>query len=528
MHRAYCVRAVMGVLVALSSGTGTAFPAECHSLVGQMIGNTSIVQSDDVNPPASVGGQAPSRGVAVTAPFCRVQGVIKPSADSDIKFEVWLPPADAWNKIYQGVGNGGFAGLFPYPAMNRALEAGYAVSSTDTGHTDSTGEQRDTSWAVGHPEKFVDYAWRAIHETALAAKAIVRAYYSKVPAHAYFVGCSTGGRQALTEAQRFPTDYDGIVAGAPGQHMNPLMTLDLSIAQAAAASPDGWLSPAKLALLNKAVLTACSGQSGVLDDPRACGFDPSHLVCNSGHTEGCLSSSDVSLVRLIYSGLKDAAGRSIYPGFAHGGEMSWNWAVGSRLQELATGYFGDIVLGTPQWDFRSVGPLEAMGLARQGVSAVLDAVNPDLRAFRAAGGKLLEYHGWSDPRISPVASIQYFQSVVSTMGGLDQVRSFYRLFMAPGMEHCTAGPGPNAVGGAYGLPPPSRDPDHDVVAALSRWVEDGVPPEQITATLYAHNEPSQGVVSQRPWCAYPATARYDGHSDRSQASSYRCVAAPKT
>ena len=285
MQHANCLKVVaIGAVVALSSATSTASAAECRSLLGKTFGNASIAQSDDVSSPVSIGNPGPGRpsGVTVTAPFCRVQGVIKPSADSDIKFEVWLPPGDAWNKKYQGVGNGGFAGLFPYPAMNRALGAGYAVSSTDTGHSDSTGEQRDTRWAVGHPEKFVDYAWRAIHETALASKSIVRAYYSKAPTHAYFVGCSTGGRQALTEAQRFPTDYDGIIAGAPGQHMNPLMTLDLSIAQAAAASPDGWLPSAKLSLLNKAVLAACNAQSGVVDDPRDCGFDPSRLLCQSG------------------------------------------------------------------------------------------------------------------------------------------------------------------------------------------------------------------------------------------------------
>ena len=217
----------------------------------------------------------------------------------------------------------------------------------------------------------------------------------------------------------------------------------------------------------------------------------------------------------------------MYPGFARGGELSWNWAVGSRLQELATGYFGDIVLGKPDWDFRSIRPPEALNLAREGMSARLDAVDPDLRPFQAAGGKLLEYHGWSDPRISPVASIQYYESVTSKLGGREHVRSFYRLFMAPGMEHCNAGPGPNAVGGAYGLPAPSRDPEHDVVAALSHWVEDGVTPDRITATLYANNDASQGVVGQRPWCAYPAMARYAGRGDRSQAASYQCVSDPK-
>jgi feruloyl esterase len=525
VQQACSVKAVMiGVLVALSALARSVIAADCLGLAGQVFGDASILKSESVSVPAFIGGPGPG-GVAVFAPFCRVQGVIKPSADSDIKFEVWLPPAAAWNDKYQGVGNGGFAGSFPYSAMSRALEAGYAVSSTDTGHTDSTGAQLDTRWAVGHPEKLVDYAWRAIHDTALISKAIVKAYYSKTAVHSFFVGCSTGGRQALTEAQRFPTDYDGIIAGAPGQHMNPLMALDLSIAQAAAANPDGWLSSVKLNLLNEAVLAACDAHGGVVDEPRDCRFDPAHLACKAGQTEACLSPADVSLARLVYSGLEDATGRTIYPGFAFGGELSWNWAVGSRLQQLASGYFGHIVLGKSEWDFGSIRPAEAFRLAREGMSARLDAVDPDLRAFQAAGGKLLEYHGWSDPRISPFASIQYYETVVSRLGGIAHVRSFYRLFMAPGMAHCTAGPGPNAVGGAYGLAAPSRDPEHDVVVALSHWVEDGVSPEQITATLYAHDDPGQRIVGQRPWCAYPARARYAGHGDRSQASSYRCVSA---
>jgi feruloyl esterase len=521
-----CVHLAAAVGAALAFCATTASAADCSGLAGRRFGEAVITRAAEVAPGAFIEGDRPqTAGPQASRPFCRVAGVIRPSADSDIRFEVWLPPPGAWNGRYQGVGNGGFAGSIAYGALDRALLAGYAASATDTGHRDATtGEARDTRWALGHPEKVIDYGWRGIHLTALTAKAVILAYYSRPPKHAYFVGCSTGGRQALMEAQRFPTDYDGVVAGAPGNMLTALLTWDLDLAQAVDARPEGWLGPAKLALLNKAALADCGGVDGVVGDPDACRFDPGRLRCKSGQAQACLTGSDVALVRRIYSGLRDLDGRLIYPGFAPGGEAAWNWGPDSRLRRLAAGFFGDLVVGDPQWSLDRLAPSEALALARRRTSQTLDADDPDLRAFRRAGGKLIVYHGWNDSRIPPAGSIRYYQAVAARTGGLQSARSFYRLFLGPGVEHCSAGPGPDAIGGAYGPPAPSQDPAHDVVAALAHWVEDGVAPEQITATLYRNSNSPSDILAQRPWCAYPALARFNGTGDPGQASGYACVA----
>jgi hypothetical protein len=519
-------------LSALSFGAAGAAAATCEGLAGKSFGDATVSAATLVTPPFSVMGKDPPAPVAVNAPFCRVQGAIKPSPDSDIQFEVWLPPTAAWNGKYEGVGNGGFAGSVIYSPMSWAVEAGYAVSGTDTGHS---GGSLDSPWALGHPEKIVDFGWRGIHETASASKAIIEAYYAKAPAHAYFSGCSDGGREALLEAQRFPKDYDGIVAGAPANSWTKLMINAIS-AEQALAKPDGWLSPDKLAIVTEAVLKACHGEGGILDDPSQCHFDPSSLVCKADQSHGCLTAPEVATLSQIYSGAHAAAGKSIFPGYPPGGEAgptAWSlWitgtepkrGAGSLLYYFGTGFFGDMVLDTPEWDFRSLNLVDGLAKANEKTGQALNATDTDLSAFRAAGGKLLQYHGWSDAAIPAVSSIDYYEAVAAKMGGVENIQSFYRLFMAPGMEHCGGGPGPNAVGGVFGSPSPSRDPGHDVVSALAHWVEDGAAPSQITATSYHEGDPSKGIAAQRPWCAYPATARFSGQGSHTEAASFACTA----
>jgi hypothetical protein len=523
----------VAALSALSFSAGGAAAATCESLAGKTFGDTTISAATAVTPPFSVMGKDPPAPVTVNAAFCRVQGTIKPSPDSDIQFEVWLPPATAWNGKYEGVGNGGFAGSMIYNSMDWGLEAGYAVSGTDTGHSGGT---LDAAWALGHPEKIVDFGWRAIHETASASKAIVEAYYAKAPAHAYFSGCSDGGREALMEAQRFPKDYDGIVAGAPAHAWTQLLANAIWNEQALVEEPDSWLPPEKLAVVTKAALAVCHGEGGYLDDPGQCQFDPSSLLCKAGQSEACLSGSEVATLSKIYSGAHDAVGKPIFPGYPAGGEAgptAWSlWITGTEpkrgagtlLYGFGTGFFDNMVLDQPNWDFRSQTVSVDLAQADEKTGQALNATDADLDAFRAAGGKLLQYHGWSDAAIPPASSIDYYQSVGKKMGGVEKIRSFYRLFMAPGMEHCGGGPGPNAVGGVFGYPSPSRDPGHDVVSALAHWVEDGVAPAQITATSYHDDDPSKGVAAQRPWCAFPAVAQYSGKGSRSDAASFACVA----
>jgi feruloyl esterase len=520
-------------IFALALATGAASAASCASLAGKTFGNATITAATNVAPPSALVGKDPPTPVSVNAPFCRVQGTIKPTSDSDIGFEIWLPPEGAWNGKYEGIGNGGFAGSLILPSMDWALEGGYAVSGTDTGHA---GGSLEAGWALGHPEKIVDFGWRGVHETALASKAIIEAYYSKAPTHAYFAGCSDGGREALMEAQRFPKDYDGIVAGAPANSWTKLLSNAVWNDQALAAASDGWISPEKLAILSDAALKACHGEDGFLDDPSQCRFDPSALVCKSGQPDACLSEPDVAALKKVYSGLHDAAGKAIFPGYPPGGESgpaAWKlWISGQEPKRMSgtllyffgTGYFADMVFDRPDWDFKGQNVMDDLAKAQEKTAAALDSTDPDLSAFQAAGGKLFQYHGWSDAAIPPQSSIDYYESVAAKMGGLDSISPFYRLFMAPGMQHCGGGVAPHAVGGVFGLPPPSRDPTHDVVSALAHWVEDGAAPTQITATLYRDDDPTKEVVAQRPWCAYPAVAHYSGQNSRGDAANFTCAA----
>jgi hypothetical protein len=524
-------RVVVAAAIVLSSPYASA--TDCRGLVGKTFDSATIVETDDVTSAFTISGLDTRQGVLVQPPFCRVRGVITPSDDSQINFEVWLPPPAAWNGRYEGVGNGGFAGSLIYSAMNEALKGGYAVSATDTGHP---GSANQSLWALGHPEKVEDLGWRSIHVLALTSKAIVDTYYGRPPAHSYFNGCSTGGRQGLVEAQRFPTDYDGIVVGAPAAWPY-LLASDLATVQTVAESPESWVSPGKIAALAQASLVACHAENGVIDDPSQCRFDPSSLLCKSGETGQCLTAPEVATLRTIYSDLKDASGKSVYPGFPPGSEAAWATAkmgpAEGRVAESSTypysiGFFANFIFENPHWDFRSLTPIDALSRALNSKAGkAVYANNPDLTAFRAAGGKMIQYHGWSDPAIPAVSSIQYYESVTAEMGGADKVQSFYRLFLAPGMSHCAGGMGPNAVGGAFSQPAPSRDPDHDVVAAVARWVEEGVPPAKITATLYRENDPGKGIAAQRPWCVYPAIASYSGQGDRLQASSYTCATPAK-
>ena len=293
---------------------------DCRGLAGKNFHDARIVEKDEIVPPFVITGLGDPNGVLVEAPFCRVRGIIKPSSDSDINVEVWLPSVGAWNGRYEGVGNGGFAGTVIYEAMDLALQAGFAASGTDTGHS---GFMNESLWAQGHPEKVEDLGWRAIHETAVASKEIVGAYYGKTPAYSYYSGCSTGGRQGLVEAQRFPNDYNGIVVGAPANYWPQLLASDLLTIQTVAAKPENWVSPEKLALVQAKALAACHAENGVIDDPSQCHFNPSSLLCKEGQTDGCLSAAEVVTLQVIYSGLKDTEGTTIYPGFPPGGEASW-------------------------------------------------------------------------------------------------------------------------------------------------------------------------------------------------------------
>ncbi|MBZ5579074.1 MAG: tannase/feruloyl esterase family alpha/beta hydrolase [Acidobacteriia bacterium] len=508
--------------------------ATCDSLGALKLANTRITAAQVVAAGAFAPAAAPQIGQAPAdykklPAFCRVQGVIQPSADSHIEFEVWLP-ASGWNGRYEGLGNGGFAGSIDYGGLADSVANGYAVSATDTGHQ---GNPIDARWALGHPEKVTDFAYRAIHETAGQAKAVIRAFYGNAPRHAYFSSCSNGGREALMEAQRYPADYDGILAGAPANYWTHLLASASAEIQFL-NNPATLIPAAKLPAIQAATLAACDAQDGVKDgiinDPPRCRFDPSVLLCKGGDAASCLTAPQVASLQKIYDGAHESGGKPIFPGRVPGGELGPNgwgtWVTGpapgtSLMFGFGTGFFGNMVFENAAWDYRTFQTDRDTKVADDKLARTLNATDPDLTRFRGRGGKLIVYHGWNDPAISPLNSIDYVRSVQAKMGG-QQTNGFVRLFLAPGVAHCAQGPGPDNFGQNTVAPAP---PQHSISKALEDWVEKGTKPDKIIATKYkSDTDPSSGVARTRPLCPYPQVARYGGSGSTDDAASFACVA----
>jgi Tannase and feruloyl esterase len=518
-------------LAALAFGSVSA--ATCEGLADLKLPNTTITTAQSV----AAGAFTPVTGLATPykelPAFCRVAGVIKPTSDSEIKFEVWMPIAN-WNGKFQGIGNGGFAGSISYagPAGGLAgsLARGYAAASTDTGHSGG-----DASWALGHPEKIVDYGYRAIHEMTEKAKLIIKAFYGDGPKRSYFASCSNGGRQGLMEAQRYPNDYDGIIAGAPANAFSQTLTGFAWNMQMTLNDPASYISAKKLKAIEAAGLAACDARDGVtdgvLDDPTKCDFDPAALLCKGAETDECLTEKQVAALKKIYAGPRNAKGQQIIPGFVPGSETGpggWTgWITGAAPTAAAQFFFStqafkNMVHNDPKWDYKTF-DLERDGKAAdEKLAAVLNATDPNLKAFSARGGKLILYHGWNDAALPPVNTINYFQSVVAKLGQR-QSNSFMRLYMAPGVQHCAGGPGPDSFGQV--VTSAQSDPQHDLTLALERWVEQGVAPEIVIATKRQNANPQSPALRTRPLCPYPKVARYKGSGSTDDAANFNCVMA---
>lgn len=432
---------------------------------------------------------------------CKLAVTSKPTADSDIRIEVWIPLGAAWNGKFVQVGNGGFAGRIPEPQLRNLAAQGYAAAGTDDGH--QTTDATNASWALGHREKLVDFGWRALKETTEVGKALVVAQRGLKPKRAYFAGCSDGGREALMEAQRFPGDFDGIVAGAPANYMSQLFGLSAAQQQALAA-PGGYLGPEQRALLQKASLAQCGAGGPFIRDPMSCRFDPGKLACKPGQTDGCLTAAQVRSARVMYEGRRDPrTGKVAFPGFAPGAEgapNSWaNWITGQSEADhgramglnFSSNGFKYFAFGDPGFDFLKMNLGSDFDRARAKMGPVIDSDSPNIAAFRKHGGKLIQYHGWNDPAIPARSSIRYYEDVRRTMG---DPSDFYRLYLVPGMLHCGGGPGPGQV---------------DWVGLLDEWVEAGKAPGAITAN--AGPNPQAAEKSQL-LCPYPAVARKAGDS----------------
>jgi feruloyl esterase len=506
---------VAACLAILWGGT-PAHADACADLSALKLANTKITSAETI--PADT--HVPLPGVPAAAlnglpSFCRVAAEIQPAKDSDIKFEVWMP-GSGWNGMLMGRGNGGFAGSIHYFEMSYGLRNGYATVSTDTGHS---ADSSNADWALGHPQKVVDFGYRAIHEMTVKAKLIVKAFYAVPPHHSYFDSCSNGGRQALMEAQRFPEDYDGITAGAPANNWTHDVAGFMWNMQALYNNPASQIPPSKLPIINSTFLKACDGQDGVKDgeitDPRACHFDPAALLCKDADTDSCLTAPQIDALKKIYSGMKDSHDRTIYPGYLPGGELGpsgWAaWidapAIDQSMQyTLGLAFYREMVYADPQWNLRSFAVDRDVKFTDKKLAKILNATNPNLKPFADRGGKLILYQGWNDAAIAPLNMVDYYDSVVAAVPA--ESDSFIRLYMVPGMQHCWGGSG--AV-------------DFDVFSSLKRWVESGQAPSSILARQ--HQNPadlSSQVIMTRPLCPYPEQARYKGSGDTNSAANFEC------
>jgi feruloyl esterase len=520
--------------------TNAAPQPTCENITSLKLPNTTIVSAITVprgqfQVPAGPGAdmQGPPHALdradepAKLPAFCRVRITIAPA----IKMEVWMPAA-GWNGDFEAVGNGGKAGSISYPAMATALKDGYATASTDTGHE---GGENQTAWAFHHPELIADFAHIAIHDMTVTAIKVISSYYGTGPKFSYFNGCSTGGRQGLMEAQRYPDDYNGILSGAPVIGYTHLQAAHFSIALRTRKVPGSYFPPSKLPEINKSSVATCDAidgvRDGLIEDPLKCSFrnDPSALLCKGDESPTCLTATQLQTLKDIYAGYGDPRGQVVYPGFMPGHETGWNLftMAGADPSEPftdesavgAAGFFKYFVFDNPNWNFLTWNYDKDMPFTDKKLASEINATDPDLKPFRAHGGKLLLYHGWTDPGVSPLETIEYYENMVAHVSGtkanapghetpafIDRIKNaedFGTLFMVPGMDHCGGGPGPNMF---------------DAFGSLVNWVEHDQAPRKIIAS-----QMTDGAVSRtRPLCPYPMTAHYTGRGSTDDAANFEC------
>jgi feruloyl esterase len=557
-HRPYFVGAAMSLFAFVATAGTPAMATPCTNLQSLQLQHATITSAMDNTshtflPPGSA---TPITGLPA---FCRVTATLTPSSDSTIKIEVWLPET-TWNGRFLGTGGGGFQGVITYGELAAGIQAGFAATNSDLG-TGSSGcsplycgsdgnmgnplaiafgdPAAPSTGLFGHPERIKDFGYRAIHLMTVRGKEIANAFYAQNAQKAYFAGCSTGGQNALMEAQRFPNDYDGILAGAAAFNRTHLHMAGLAGWQDTHASPGRFIQPGQMTLINQAVLKQCVGKDGgagtdqFLTDPRDCQFDPKALLCTGGTLPpACLTSEQVTTIQKYYAGTIDPVnGQVINPGAERGNETDDILALGLAFQErLPEPAFDGLfywVFGpsfgypTGAVNFANFDFHHAVDTVDDQLAAVLNANSTDLGEFREHGGKLLMYHGWADPLIPSQSSINYFNALVGNDGGgfqqasfadgspaLQRTQSYARLFMVPGMYHCSGGPGPNTF---------------DALTPLVKWVEAGVPPQTIVATKFVGDMPP-AVEMTRPLCVYPKVAKYNGSGSTSMAANFTCVA----
>ena len=488
----------------LAEAGGRQTAASCENLVSISLPDTRITLAQPVAagaftaPPPPFG---PPPDYSRLPRFCRVTATIAPVPDSEIKIEVWLP-VEGWNGKFVGVGNGGFSGDIPHFMMGNPLQAGYAVAATNTGHD---GGGADASFAVGHPEKLTDFGWRAVHELAVKAKAIITAHYGRAPRLAYWTGCSSGGRQGLKEAQRFPADFDGIIAGAPAHNFMPLLAYATQV-QRVMTDTAIRLTGRHLNLIKSAMLSACDANDGVTDsvveNPRRCAFDVGSLACSATNAQNCLNPRQLDAVRSLYAGaVNTRAGTTLMPGPSQGGEPLWQ-AFTPRAFPIGANYFRDMVVRDASWTPAMFDMDRDLARALADDPAELMTTKTDLRAYIARGGKLLLWHGWTDAMIPARSTIEYYEAVLAASGR--EASNAVKLFMLPGVDHCAGGEGADVF---------------DALQAIDAWVDRGQAPERIVASRPL----PAGASRTRALCPYPMIARYRGTGSTDEERNFECV-----
>jgi len=499
---------VCGALtVAPMAVTAPMLAATCESLTSVKLSNATIDAAQTVpagafTVPGEAGNVAASSAYKKLPAFCRVTATLTPSSDSDIKVEVWLP-VSGWNKKLQVVGNGGWAGSISYSALAAAVADGYASASTDTGHTG-----RSAAFALGHPEKVVDVAYRAVHEMTVKAKAMVAAYYGSAASLAVWNGCSTGGQQGVTEAMKYPDDFNAIVAGASAVHHLSLHIARVDLDAFENRSAESYIPPTKYGLIHDAVLKACDAldgvKDGVIENPLACHFDPKVLACKGADSSDCLNAAQVETAAALYAPVKNptTGGRLMPALLMPGSELGWATIAGPQPNDLALDGLRYVEFQDAGWDWHKFNAATDIDRALKADNGLLDATDPNLKPFFDRGGKLLMYHGWADPQVTPLDSVEYFNDVVKTLGA-GVVGKSIELYMVPGMNHCRGGVGTDTF---------------DKMGAMEQWIATGSAPKQIVASHLTGGS----VDRTRPLCPYPQVAAYKGSGSTDDAANFAC------
>ena len=549
MRMRYLLAGCGGVLAALL-GTSALAATSCEDLTKVKSPNLTVSKAEMVESLASVAANLAQTKIA--KPFCRVVGYLTPTKDSHIGFEVWLPGADSWNGKFQATGNGGFQGAINYRAVIPGLTRNYATLTSDLGHINKGGTE-DATWALGHGDKVVDYAYRGQHESVVAAKTLIQSYYGTGPKHSYFTGCSAGGISGQTELLRYSQDFDGYVIGdTVADHLGQEMAAFWNTLEASLKNPAEAIRPEQIPAIHKAVLAQCAGKDGglasdpFLTDPRACKFEPKTLQCKPGQEPTtCLTVAQVEILRKLYQGpVNPRTGQSILAGLTPGTELGWDrYFTGKKNPAQADRPWGGFMMYMAyqdpeylsaqkyqQFNFdKDYEALRKIVIGGETLDSSWNTRNRNLDAFVKSGGKIIQYHGWDDPNIPALEAVKFFDSIVADQGkqhkltpqqALDATLKFHRLFMVQGMGHCSGGDGPSSFGqggggAAYG------NPEADTLSALERWVEEGVAPERFIGSRT--DEKTKQVDLTRPICAYPKIPVYKGSGSTSEAANFACV-----